>query len=330
MTSDLTYIVPLCDNWKPDNPIRAGNLKLTCSNWAAKDAVNSHFMAVKLNSTDPGMKGFPLNACFLKGSYRKTTHHLKQSPSFEKILKVEVASCITKMNLVDRYMDSTSKVNEASVRMLAANEITLMMCAVHGFTFRVEDKMLTLDMIDEEDGGILASLVTPRSTMDYICFSVHSNFSLAAVLLETRISYHHNALAQLIGYYIRCCANIWRPGVCILLTSDSIYIVLFPFCSKSKIPLVNAICLKPIDYKRNLEQALKLLAIIVHQHFNPQMVLEDYLPVEKGLCFEIETYEKTRLRQLEDDLKEMKKGYEQLQDEVAKLKCKVVPVSIKL
>ena len=116
--------------------------------------------------------------------------------------------------------------------------------------------------------------------------------------------------------------------MCILLTCESMYIVLFPFSNKNKVPLVNAISLKPINYKRNLEQSLKLLAIIVHHNFNPDMVL-DYLPIEKGLCFEIETYEKAKLKELEDELKKVKRINQQL-EEVAKLKCKILPVTIKL
>lgn len=115
---------------------------------------------------------------------------------------------------------------------------------------------------------------------------------------------------------------MWKPGMCILLTSEEMYIVLFPFCNEKQVPLVNAISLNA-----NLEQGLKLLAIIADHSFNPQMVLGDYLPIEKRLCFEIETYERARLKELEDELMMVKKVNKQL-EEVTKLKCKIIPVEI--
>ena len=118
------------------------------------------------------MEEFPLKACFLKLSYTKTIHDLKGSQLFKKMLQVEVVSCIARMNVVNRYIDNTSKVNEAAVCMLVGNEIILMMCAVHGLTFRVEDKVLALDINDDDDGGMLVKLVTSSSTTNYICFSV--------------------------------------------------------------------------------------------------------------------------------------------------------------
>ena len=46
--------------------------------------------------------------------------------------------------------------------------------------------------------------------------------------------------------------------------------------------------------------------IITHHSFNAHVVLEDYSPIEKGLCFEIETHERARLKELEDELKKVK------------------------
>lgn len=89
------------------------------------------------------------------------------------------------MNFVDRYIDVTSKVNEATVRMLAGNKIVLM-CAVYGLTFRVEDKVFAQE-VDDKDGRVLVNSMTPRSTTDYICFSVHHNLNLTAVLLRITI-----------------------------------------------------------------------------------------------------------------------------------------------
>ena len=40
------------------------------------------------------------------------------------------------------------------------------------------------------------------SVTGYICYSVHDNLHMTAVLLEAKMHYHPNALAQVIGYYI--------------------------------------------------------------------------------------------------------------------------------
>ena len=51
------------------------------------------------------------------------------------------------------------------------------------------------------------------------------------------------------------------------------------------------------------------------------MVLENYLPTEKQHCFQIETAYSSRLKELERELKVMKKAYSNLQEEVVKFKC---------
>ena len=89
----------------------------------------------------------------------------------------------------------------------------IMLCAIHNLTFRAEDR---LSYSDEKD--CLADSVSVGSTPDYTCYTIHNSLYLVAVVLETKVTYHKNALAQLLGYYIRSCSNIWRSGVCILLT----------------------------------------------------------------------------------------------------------------
>ena len=99
----------------------------------------------------------------------------------------------------------------------------------------------------------LSDAVTPRSMTDYICYFTFNGMQLTAVLLETKTEYHRNVLAQLLGYYIRACSNIWKPGVCVLATKTY---HAFPFINKQAKPLVNAIALKPFNYMENLELSL--------------------------------------------------------------------------
>jgi len=46
------------------------------------------------------------------------------------------------MNFISRYVDSESHVNKASVWMLAKNNIVLMLCNLHNYTFQVDDTMI--------------------------------------------------------------------------------------------------------------------------------------------------------------------------------------------
>ena len=76
-----------------------------------------------------------------------------------------------------------------------------------------------------------------QSATDYICFSMQ--MCMAAILLETKAEYSQNALAQVIGYYIKARFSIWKPAVCCVTTPSTLQVVLFPFM-KDKVPLVNA------------------------------------------------------------------------------------------
>ena len=62
----------------------------------------------------------------------------------------------------------------------------------------------------------MTDLITPRSATDYICFRVEGpmNVNVAAVLLETKADYTLDAIAQVIGYYIKPApASVARPYV---------------------------------------------------------------------------------------------------------------------
>lgn len=244
----LLYIFPNIKSWKQENPIPASQLKFKIlEKWPADDSVEfeSHFLGIYLDK--PGMQQFPVIGNLLKERYNKHLKQLREISFFEKTLNVQVETCIAKVFEVTRYLDG-DKVNEATVRITTADNIVLMLCAMHNFTFRVEDRLLSADYDGQADTG-LVDTVSPKSTTDYTCYCIHNNLHLVAVLLEAKVSYHHNAFAQLMGYYVRACSNIWRPGVCVLLTADLMFIILLPFTNpRDAHPLINAIILKPISY----------------------------------------------------------------------------------
>ena len=198
---------------------------------------------------------------------------------------MHVEACIARVFGVTRYLDG-DKVNKATVRITATDNIVLMLFAMYNFTFRVEDRLLS----PEANTG-LADAVSPNNATDYTCYRIHNNLHLVAVLLEAKVSYHHNAFAQLMGYYVTACSNIWRPGVCVLLTEEMMFIILLPFTNPGDgYPLINAIILKAVSYKSQMHVSLRLLAVVTHPEFTPKVELQDkYLPVQSDLCFEVET-----------------------------------------
>jgi len=183
------------------------------------------------------------------------------------------------MKTVDLYYERTCKTNKAAVGVKYANSIVIMLCAVHNLTFTVEDRVIHPD--DPLD-PLLADSVSARSTTDYTCYRMTNNLRLAVIVLETKVMYQPNSLAQLLGYYMVSCVNIWQPGRCILLAADELHIVFFPFWNEH--PLINAVCMKPIRFKDHLETALKLLAIVTHPNFTFKINLKSqFLPIEKDL-----------------------------------------------
>ena len=140
-----------------------------------------------------------------------------------------------------------SKINGAMVRLTGGNQIVVMLCAIHVLVFRVEDNMV-LPVDTELQSCQLSNAVTLRSTTDYICYSTFNGMWLTAVLLKTKAEYHRNVLAQSLGYYIQACSNIWKSGVCVIATKDTMQLGLFSFINKQAKPFVNGIALKPFNY----------------------------------------------------------------------------------
>ena len=258
MTSELMYVVPQLKKWKTDNPTCASALKLKVADWPLQDT-DAHFVGVPFNK----MKDLPIDQQLLRDRYDDVIKYLKkEKPFFEKKLEHEVAACIARSNFVARYRDSHGQMNESSFRMQVADQVVLMLCSIYNFTFEVEDSMIEPDPEIAPQvptaSSTLTESVTQRRKTDYICFSVHNGLRLTTVVLETKAQYHQNAIAQLMGYYIRACSNRFKAGICILLTPTIMQLVLFPFMNEQKTPLVNAICLKPVNYCSNLQNCFNL------------------------------------------------------------------------
>ena len=193
ITEEITFIVPLLQ--RSNHSVRASALRLVqWTNWPGElgdnstfHVPNAHFASIPIECMD---RNFPLCKEFLRSHYDTTVRNLQHRINFEKKFNLEVASCVARMNLVTRYMDDSRNINEANVRMMAGNEIVLMLCSLHDFTFQVEDKMVADEEIPTTSSRV-TDLITPRSATDYICFRVEGpmNVNVAAVLLETKADY---------------------------------------------------------------------------------------------------------------------------------------------
>ena len=102
MCSEILYIVANTSVWKPENPIPAGDLKISFTNWPKDDCTScmkAHFLATTLGS--------PAQACWVP----------ERNIVFEKALHLEVTfAYVAKMNTVKRFIND-NKTNEAAVYM---------------------------------------------------------------------------------------------------------------------------------------------------------------------------------------------------------------------
>jgi len=118
--SDMTYIVPKQDNWTLE-PVKAGKLTMAYGN-LSDETFDKHFVAIRLR--DSNMEDFPLNAAYMIQEYSKVLQEIKNNKTFEKIVNLEVASCMRQCNFVRRYIGVDDwKINEAAVRMLGGTRL---------------------------------------------------------------------------------------------------------------------------------------------------------------------------------------------------------------
>lgn len=74
--------------------------------------------------------------------------------------------------------------------------------------------------------------------------------------------------------------------------------------------------------------ALKLLAVVTHPEFTPKVELDRYIPIQKDQCFEVETTQMAKFKSLEAELASLKQAHLKLQNEVAKMKCQTIPMTV--
>lgn len=217
--------------------------------------------------------------------------------------------------------------NEANTRMIYANPIVLMICALHQYTYWVEDKMVGY----EDDEMTLEKGITMKSTADYICFDVYDGVRLAVVLLEMKVqsSLKAKSIAQVMGCFIR--SHSVKPAVCFVLTEQTLNVVLFPFVDPSspEFCLVNAVWLKLVNYSRNIIGILYLLGVLTHRQFQCILPLDSKLAVyHTGYQYVIKSAYDDRITRLEEELREkdkrmkdIEKQHKAMETDLLKLKA---------
>ena len=187
-----------------------------------------HFVCINTSN----IPGFPSIKRFLVDHYDCTLANL-QKTEFLKDLPVEVSNCVYAVNKFKRYTEGG---NEATLRLIYADAMSLMICCLNNYNimFKVEDRVvIDYDGSGDDDDDIYQG-VSEQSVADYICYSVHGDQRVVAVIIETKKRFTLNSLAQFIGYYFRVATNTYKPGICVLVTREAFHIVLFPFYSINK------------------------------------------------------------------------------------------------
>lgn len=328
---DMMYIVPCQEKWDPSNPKPASSLKMEVINaWPSTGClpsdINSHFVCTDVRHLG---RSFPDVQAIFQQRFRSILEQL-DGTDFIRRLPFEISSC---MASIEKYYSciEKSELNEAAVR---ANEIVYMICALNKYYFRVEHRIVT----DDDGNGSSSDLsdgISSGSVADYICYSIHDKKKLVTVILETKQQFSVNGLAQLLGYYYCSATSHQDIGLCLLLTKRAIHFILCPFRDQND-ALVNAICLKEITFE-NLHGVLYLIAILTSTYFSSRqslIVLEErFLPIHKDFQFYIETKQDKLvklIKNLQDTVKKLEKECKQHTTEIARLKCKYVPVEVSL
>ena len=111
-----------------------------------------------------------------------------------------------------------------------------------------------------------------------------------------------SSIAQLLGYYYRAATDHRKPGVAVLLSNEKIHIVSFLFCTQEG-SLSNAICFGGINFVKQLEASLYMLAVITSASYSsdpPLIILNTkFLPVWKSFEFQIQTEQDRHIDNLE-------------------------------
>lgn len=225
-----------------------------------------------------------------------------------------------------------------------------MVCAIHGYFLSLEEKLSTPTAgTTRRSSFTSADGITEKSSTDYVCYTIHrqdqySQLNLAAVIVEAKSDSHYssNAIAQLMGYYLRACTNEDGHTVAVLLTETKVHLLLFPF-TKCGVSCVNAIWLSSVDFSLNnilgTINMLFLLAVITHKDYYCNIKLEErFCPITKDHTFMIRSEIEMMKDDLEQKLKEVEKEKEVIamekrvmaaeKEEIAG-KCKAFEVAMK-
>ena len=232
-------------------PVPASSLRLsTLDKWpegSHLDMSKGHFAAVKLDN----INDFPLNKGMVTSWYEKIVKEPHRQ--FAEMVRVEVLTCAKDVFKNLRILRGSTD-NEAEMRFAYGNPIVTMLCSIHGYFLGVEDKLRTPKIgTTRRDSMASANKVTEKSTADYICYTLHhTSTKLAAVIIETKTDFNYtpNAIAQLMGYYLRACKKEDEHSVAILLTETKVHLLLFPFTT-GYVSCVNAIWLQSIEFSEN-------------------------------------------------------------------------------
>ena len=298
---DMRYVVPNLPVLL-EGPVPASSLKLVRLNGWPEGATlskSSHFVAIDVDSFN---QDFPLDKAALLSHYRKVLETV--DTPFAETVRIEALTCVKAMcKSLIRFRGHTA--NEAEVRFAFANPIVNMLCAVHGLFLGLKYKMTAPDNITTVDQ------VTEKSCSDYLCYTLHqqleeSDIKLAVVIVEvkTNANYSSNAIAQLLGYYLRSCTKEDEHTVGLLLTETMVHLVLFPFVFHKGETCANAIWLSSIQYTNDDTWStitmLSLLAVITRRDFYAKIKLEEkFYPVSKDHHFMI----RSETEVIKDDLK---------------------------
>ena len=110
------------------------------------------------------------------------------------------------------------------------------------------------------------------------------------------------------GYYYHVATNLNKPGICVLVTRQTLQMILFPFYSTEG-NLANAICLEQISLE-SFGTVYELLAILTNSHFNscdPVMLIPSFLRMQKSFQHHIEAELDLHFRRLEKKIIELQK-----------------------
>ena len=340
---NLTYVVPNVPVLL-QGPLPASSLKLVkLSQWPSGVNVTlneaGHFVATDINNFDGD---FPLEKATLASWYKEIMKGVDST--FAESVRIEVLTCVREIYKNLMKLRGRHATNEAEVRFTYANPIVNMLCGIHGLFLGVEHKMATpggfANATNERSFQAYslgcADQVSEKSSSDFICYTLHqqyegSHIKLVVVIVEvkTNASFHINAVAQLLGYYLRSCTDKDEHMVGLLITESKVHLLLFPFIFNDDVACVNAIWLSSIEYSDNdtwnTITMLSLLAMVTRKDFYDTRLC----PVTKDHQFKIKNEIETIRDELKKELTDLKEERSQLEAEKRALKAKEQDVKAK-